>query len=70
MWPRTRAGRLSYRPGERRSAPWGTSFTVSRLPQRPIQVLVREGTVELKRADMPDAPPVRASANVRAIVPP
>jgi transmembrane sensor len=47
----------------------GTSFTVSWLPQRPIQVLVKEGTVELQRADVPEAPPVRASANVRAIVP-
>ena len=48
----------------------GTSFTVSRLPQRPVQVLVREGLVELQRTDVPQAPPVRAVANVRAIVPP
>jgi transmembrane sensor len=48
----------------------GTSFTVSCLPERPVQVLVREGVVELRRADVPQAPPVRATANVRAIVPP
>jgi transmembrane sensor len=48
----------------------GTSFTVSLLPQKPVEVLVREGIVELKRSDVPEAPPVRASANVRAIVPP
>jgi len=29
----------------------GTSFSVSMLPRRPLQVLVREGVVELKRAD-------------------
>lgn len=48
----------------------GTSFTVSRLAKKPIEVLVKEGIVELKRSDMPEAPPVRASANIRAIVPP
>jgi len=48
----------------------GTSFTVSWLPQKPVEVLVKEGIVELKRSDLPEAPPVRASANVRAIVPP
>jgi transmembrane sensor len=46
----------------------GTSFTVSRLPQKPIQVLVREGIVELQRADASEIPPVRASANIRATV--
>jgi transmembrane sensor len=44
----------------------GTSFTVSRLPEKPIQVLVREGVVELERDDVPEAVPVRASANIRA----
>jgi transmembrane sensor len=48
----------------------GTSFTVSRLPQQPIQVLVKEGIVELQRDNAPEAPPVRASANIRAIAPP
>lgn len=47
----------------------GTSFTVSYLPERPVQVLVKEGIVELQRSDVPQAPPVRAAANVRAIVP-
>jgi len=45
----------------------GTSFTVSRLPERPVQVLVREGVVELRHAS---APAVRASANIRAIASP
>jgi transmembrane sensor len=43
----------------------GTSFTVSMLPQRPIQVLVREGVVELKRNR--SAAPVRVSANTKAL---
>jgi len=48
----------------------GTSFTVSRLPHEPIQVLVKEGVVELQRTNTPQALPVRASANIRAIAPP
>lgn len=48
----------------------GTSFMVSMLPEKPIQVLVREGVIELRRADAPEARPVRASANIRAIVQP
>lgn len=48
----------------------GTSFMVSMLPQKPVQVLVREGVIELRRADTPEAKPVRASANIRAIVQP
>jgi transmembrane sensor len=56
--------------GDTRVRAVGTSFTVSRLPQMPIQVLVREGTVELQRISAPEAPPVRASANMRAIAPP
>lgn len=48
----------------------GTSFMVSMLPQKPVQVLVREGVIELRRTDTPEAKPVRASANIRAIVPP
>jgi transmembrane sensor len=48
----------------------GTSFTVSRLKEKSVQVLVKEGVVELHRTDVPQAPPVRAVANVRAIVPP
>lgn len=46
----------------------GTSFSVSMLPERPIQVLVREGVVELKRADtVARVLPVRVSANMRAL---
>ena len=56
--------------GDTRVRAVGTSFTVSRLPQKPIQVLVREGVVELQRSDTPEALPVRASANIRAIAPP
>jgi transmembrane sensor len=55
--------------GDTRVRAVGTSFTVSRLPQKPIQVLVREGVVELQRSDTPEALPVRASANIRAIAP-
>ena len=47
----------------------GTAFTVSNLPEKPVQVLVKEGIVELQRSDVPQAPPVRATANVRAVVP-
>jgi transmembrane sensor len=47
----------------------GTSFTVSMLPQRPVEVLVREGVVELQRAGDTAAIPVRASANIRATAP-
>jgi transmembrane sensor len=46
----------------------GTSFSVSMLPQHPIEVLVREGVVELKRADnVARVLPVRVSANMRAL---
>jgi transmembrane sensor len=48
----------------------GTSFTVSHLPRKPIQVLVKEGVVELQRANTPQALPVRATANIRAIASP
>ena len=47
----------------------GTSFTVSMLPQRPVEVLVREGVVELQRAGDATAIPVRASANIQATAP-
>src|SRR5207302_9320325 len=48
----------------------GTSFTVKLLPQQPVQVLVREGVVEIKRPEVPQAPPVRLAANTMAIAPP
>ena len=41
----------------------GTSFSVQLLPDQPVQVLVREGVVEIKRPDVPMAPPVRAAAS-------
>lgn len=44
----------------------GTSFTVRRLPDRPVQVLVREGVVEITRSVTPTAAPVRVAANSRA----
>lgn len=47
----------------------GTSFSVSMLPQRPIQVLVREGVVEVKRIDVAVSAPVRISANTKAVAP-
>lgn len=56
--------------GDTRVRAVGTSFTVSRLPEKPVQVLVKEGVVELERPNIPDALPVRATANIRAIAPP
>ncbi len=47
----------------------GTSFTVRMLPSRPVQVLVKEGVVEVSRPDIPVAPPVRAVADTRAVAP-
>ena len=47
----------------------GTSFSVSMLPQRPIQVLVREGVVEVRRTDSTASAPVRVSANTKALAP-
>jgi transmembrane sensor len=47
----------------------GTAFTVSMLPQRPIQVLVKEGVVELNRSGSVKAPPVRVKAYTQAIAP-
>jgi transmembrane sensor len=46
----------------------GTSFTVRALPQRPIQVLVREGIVEVKRAGAVRTIAQRAVANTRTVV--
>ena len=47
----------------------GTSFTVSLLPQRPVEVLVKEGVVELVRTNGGGSAPIRVSANQRALVP-
>ena len=48
----------------------GTSFTVKFLPDQPVQVLVREGVVEIKRPQVPQAPPVQLAANTLAVAPP
>jgi transmembrane sensor len=45
----------------------GTSFAVRRLRHRPVQVLVREGVVEVKREVTGAGPPVRVTANTRAV---
>lgn len=47
----------------------GTSFTVCLLAARPVQVLVQEGVVEVTRRDVPGAVPVRAAAEMQALVP-
>lgn len=47
----------------------GTSFNVKALPDRPVQVLVREGIVEVKRPGVPVAPTVMVAMNSRAIAP-
>jgi transmembrane sensor len=47
----------------------GTSFTVSVLPQHPTEILVKEGVVEVKRADA-QVSPVRAGANTKVIAAP
>jgi transmembrane sensor len=48
----------------------GTSFNVKFLPGQPVQVLVREGVVEVERPNVPVAPRVRLAMNNRAIAPP
>jgi transmembrane sensor len=48
----------------------GTSFTVKLLPERPIQVLVREGVVEVKRPLVPQATTVKLGANTVAVAAP
>jgi transmembrane sensor len=47
----------------------GTSFSVKVLPDQPVQVLVREGVVEVKRRDVPVAPAVLVASNNRALAP-
>jgi transmembrane sensor len=47
----------------------GTSFTIKWLHDKPMQVLVREGVVEVKRTRMPAAPIVRVAANSRVVAP-
>lgn len=47
----------------------GTSFNVKALPNQPVQVLVREGIVEVKRPGVPLAPVVMVAMNSRATAP-
>lgn len=47
----------------------GTSFNVKALPDQPVQVLVREGVVEIKRPGVSVAPVVLVAMNNRAIAP-
>jgi transmembrane sensor len=47
----------------------GTRFTVRVLDGQPVQVLVQEGVVEVKRLAVPVAAPVRVAANTRAVAP-
>jgi transmembrane sensor len=47
----------------------GTSFVVRTLPDQPVEVLVREGTVEVKRPKVSVEDLVRVAANVRAVAP-
>jgi transmembrane sensor len=56
--------------GDTRVRAVGTSFMVSLLPKKPVQVLVREGIIEMRRTDALEAKPVQASANMQAIARP
>ncbi len=46
----------------------GTSFNVKRLPNRPVQILVQEGVVEVTEKSSPIVRPVRAVAGTRTVV--
>jgi transmembrane sensor len=46
----------------------GTSFTVSNVPDAPLEVLVREGVVDVTRAKHTQQAPTRLIANSRAIL--
>lgn len=48
----------------------GTSFTVNRVSERDVQVLVREGVVELVDSTQPRREPVRLEANTLAMATP
>lgn len=47
----------------------GTSFSVKALPDQPVQVLVREGIVEVRRPGIAVAPTVMVAMNSRAVAP-
>ena len=46
----------------------GTSFTVTNVRSAPVEVLVREGIVDVARADQTAQAPARVTANSRAIL--
>ena len=46
----------------------GTSFAVRLFSDEPVQLLVREGVVEIDRPNMPAAVPTRVAANTRAVI--
>jgi transmembrane sensor len=56
--------------GDTRVRAVGTSFTVRRLGARPVEVLVRQGVVEIARPAAPQVAPQRVAANVRAVAAP
>lgn len=58
------------RAGDTEVTAVGTSFTVRRLDNAPVQVLVREGAVEVRRDDAPAQAGVRAAANTRVMAVP
>lgn len=45
----------------------GTSFTVRRIAERPVEILVRQGMVEIARPSTPQVAPQRVAANIRAV---
>ena len=47
----------------------GTSFTIRRIEATPVQVLVREGIVDVSSIEAPSKQPVRIFANMRATTP-
>ncbi len=47
----------------------GTSFSVQRLANAPVQITVREGMVEVDRGNWATTAPVRLTANMRAVAP-
>lgn len=63
---RTRPFIVSARNAEVRAV--GTSFTVSNVDSAPVEVLVREGVVDVRRANGPEQAPTRVTANSRAIL--
>jgi transmembrane sensor len=55
--------------GETQIRAVGTSFTVRHLANLPVQVLVREGMVEVSKKNQKSAPPLRAALNTEVTAP-